>query len=48
MQYTLITKTGTVMQFYIKSVAELYQTINGGQLITSDILVDEVAQTCYN
>ena len=48
MSYTLITKTGTVMQFYIKSVAELYQTINGGQLITNAILVDEVAQRQYN
>ena len=36
------------MQFYVKSVAELYQTINGGQLITADILVDTPAQTCYN
>jgi len=48
MSYTLITKQGTVMQFYIKSVAELYQTINGGQLITNAILVDEAAQTVYN
>ena len=48
MSYTLITKTGKIMQFYVKSVAELYQTINGGQLITNAILVDEVVQTVYN
>lgn len=38
MQYTLITKSGKVMQFYIKAVAELYQTINGGVVITPQIL----------
>ena len=48
MQYTLITKTGKIMQFYVKGVAELYQSLNGGQLITADILVDAVAQKLYN
>ena len=48
MQYTLITKTGTIMQFYVKSVAELYQTINGGVVFTQQILVDTTAQTVYN
>lgn len=33
MKYILITKNGTVMQFYIKAVAELYQTINGGTIV---------------
>jgi hypothetical protein len=47
-QYTLITRTGTVMQFYILAVAELYQSINGGVVISQQILVDEVAQSCYN
>lgn len=36
------------MQFYVLSVAELYQTLNGGQLITADILVDEPVQNLYN
>ena len=45
MQYTLITKTGKVMQFYVKSVAELYQSLNGGVVITQQILVDTPAQT---
>jgi hypothetical protein len=38
MEYTLITSTGRVMQFYQKGVAELYQTINGGVIVTADIL----------
>lgn len=33
------------MQFYVKGVAELYQSINGGVLFTQDILVDNSAQT---
>ena len=44
MQYTLITKQGKLMQFYVKSVAELYQTINGGVVFTQQILVDETAE----
>lgn len=48
MSYTLITRNGTVMQFYLKSVAEMYQTINGGTVITADILVDNTAETQYN
>ena len=48
MKYTLITKAGKVYTFYVQAVAELYQTINGGVLITADILVDAVAQKLYN
>ena len=44
MQYTLITKTGKIMQFYQKSVADLYQTLNGGVVITQQVLVDEIAK----
>ena len=33
MKYVLITKTGRVMCFYVKSVAELYLTINGGVIV---------------
>jgi hypothetical protein len=43
MSYTLITSQGKIMQFYVKAVAELYQTINGGVVITQQILVDELA-----
>jgi hypothetical protein len=38
MQYTLITKTGKVMQFYIKAVAEMYQAGLGGVVITQQVL----------
>lgn len=48
MPYTLITKQGKIMQFYVKSVAELYQSLNGGQLITDAILVDETSEVQYN
>jgi len=37
MEYTLITKQGRVMQFYIESVAQLYQSLNGGVIITKNI-----------
>jgi hypothetical protein len=47
-RYTLITKTGRVMVFTVKAVAELYQTLNGGMIVTNDILVDKVAQNLYN
>lgn len=33
MKYTLITKQGKVMQFYIKSMAELYHQMLGGALL---------------
>ena len=38
MKYTLITKNGKVMTFFVKAVAELYQTINGGVVVTEQIL----------
>ena len=44
MQYTLITSKGTIMQFYVKAVADLYCSLNGGVVITQQILVDELAQ----
>ena len=44
MPYTLITSKGTIMQFYVKGVAELYRNINGGVVITQQILVDETAE----
>ncbi len=33
MPYTLIMKSGRRMQFYVESVAEMYQTIYGGVLL---------------
>ena len=41
MQYTLITKSGTVMQFYIRAVADMYQQGLGGVVITQQILEQE-------
>lgn len=43
MKYTLIAKNGKVMTFFVKAVAELYQTINGGVIVTSEILEVENA-----
>jgi hypothetical protein len=45
MQYTLITKTGKIMQFYVKDVAEMYQALNGGVVISQQILLEETTQT---
>lgn len=45
MSYTLITKQGKIMQFYVKSMAELYLSIKGGTLVTNDILVDKTVQS---
>jgi hypothetical protein len=41
MQYTLITKNGKILQFYVKSVAETYKQIYGGHIVTEDILIDK-------
>ena len=48
MSYTLITATGRVYTFYVKTLAEQYQQAYGGHVITADILVDNTAQTQYN
>lgn len=33
MNYTLIMPNGKEMKFHLRSVAELYQTINGGRIV---------------
>ena len=38
MTYTLITRNGSIMQFYVKSVAELYQSLNGGVVFSQQVL----------
>lgn len=38
MPFTLITQKGKVMTFYIKNVAELYQQIEGGVIVTKGVL----------
>lgn len=41
MQYTLITKFGKIMQFYIKALAESYQAAYGGVIVTDEIFSTE-------
>lgn len=38
MTYTLITKQGKILQFFVLAVAELYCTIYGGVVVTNDVL----------
>jgi hypothetical protein len=38
MNYTVITKTGKVKQFYIKAVAEMFVSMNGGTLISEQLI----------
>jgi len=38
MNYTLITSTGKVMQFYILAMAECYQQTLGGVIVSPQIL----------
>jgi hypothetical protein len=38
MKYTLITRNGRIMQFYVESVAQLYQSLNGGVVFTQQVL----------
>jgi hypothetical protein len=40
MKYTLITKQGKVLTFFLKSVADTYQQAYGGVVITQQVLVD--------
>jgi hypothetical protein len=42
MNYTLITKTGKIMQFYIKEVAECYKAQFGGVVFSQQTL--EIAE----
>lgn len=41
MLYTLITRNGKIMQFYVQSVAEMYRTVNGGVIVSQEILAPE-------
>ena len=38
MKYTLLTKRGIIMQFYIESVALLYQSLYGGVIMTDAVV----------
>jgi len=41
MPYTLITKSGKIMRFYIKGLAETYQVVHGGVIVTDKILAEK-------
>ena len=43
MKYSLITKNGRIMQFYVLEVAQLYQSFEGGVVFTESVL-DTVKQ----
>lgn len=38
MEYTLILSDGRIMRFYNRTVAEMYQKINGGTLVDNGVL----------
>jgi hypothetical protein len=42
MRYTLITKDGKVMQFYVESVANTYKGLYGGVVFTQQILKENL------
>ena len=45
MKYSLITKTGRIMQFYVLEVAQIYQSFEGGVVITQQILEQETVDS---
>jgi hypothetical protein len=45
MQFTLITAQGKIMQFYVRAVAEMYQAVNGGVVISQQLLEQQETQT---
>ena len=45
MKYSLITKNGRIMQFYVLEVAQLYQSLEGGVVITQQILEQETVDS---
>ena len=42
MEYTLITKDGKIMQFYMESIANTYQSLYGGVVFTQQILKENL------
>jgi hypothetical protein len=45
MKYTLITANGSIQQFYVKSVADLYCKLYGGVVFTQQILEESLTNT---
>lgn len=48
MEYTLITNAGKIMQFYVRSVAEMYQVFEGGVIVDAAVLETPVEAIVYN
>jgi len=48
MSYTLITRKGRVLTFFLRTVAEQYQQIYGGVVFDQQVLVDSKSTQCYN
>jgi hypothetical protein len=44
MKYTLITRNGKVLTFFLKAVAEQFQQAYGGVVFTQQVLVDTETQ----
>ena len=44
MKYTLIDKNGKISLYFVKEVAELYQTLYGGVVFSQQILVDTAVE----
>ena len=42
MEYTLITKEGKVMQFYLESVANTFKNLYGGVVFSQQILKENL------
>jgi hypothetical protein len=45
MKYTLLTANGSVRQFYVLALAETYQSIYGGVIITDVVVKQQVLET---
>ena len=42
MQYTLVTRDGKVMQFYVESVANTYKGLYGGVVFSQQVLKENL------
>ena len=45
MKYTLLTSKGSIRQFYVLAMAETYQAIYGGVIITDVVLKQQEVET---
>ena len=45
MKFTLITSSGKIRTFYVQAVAELYQVLEGGVIVTADTIQTNTQKT---